>query len=168
MYPNFEEALLALVIGMGGVMAFLTVLTLVTGMITRVWKEPGAAAAAPAPAPERPLTVPPPPAAKHLPAAGVSPKAQIPAEGTEEGALAAAVAVGLHLRGAGSQPGAEVAAAIGAALALHRARAAAGAEAGREAGGVRGTPWRLAGSLEAMGGRMQRRERSGFGGAGSR
>jgi Na+-transporting methylmalonyl-CoA/oxaloacetate decarboxylase gamma subunit len=162
MYPNFEEALLALVIGMGGVMAFLAVLTLVTAMITRVWKEPSAAAPSVAAAPERPLTVAPPPAA------AVSPKPQVPAEAADEGALAAAVAVGLHLRGGGSQPGAEVAAAVGTALALHRARTAAGAEALREAGGARGTPWRLAGSLEAMGGRMQRRERSGYRGAGSR
>lgn len=160
MYPNFEEALLALVIGMGGVMAFLAVLTLVTGMITRVWKEP--IAGAPAAAPERALTVAP------LPAAAVSPQVQVPGGGADEGAVAAAVAVGLHLRGTGSQPGTEVAAAIGAALALKRARGSAAAEAAREPGSVRGTPWRFAGSLEAMGSRMPRRERSGFGGAGLR
>ncbi|MDW7711606.1 MAG: OadG family protein [Deferrisomatales bacterium] len=160
MHPSFDEALLALVIGMGGVMAFLTVLTLVTAMITRVWREPGAPGPGPAGggagrAPKPPALSP----APAVPPAGegeVAPRAPEASPSPEGEAVAAAVAVALHLRGLSSGPGPEVAAAIATALALHRSLTAVPAPES----GSRGSPWRLAGSLESMGGRSPRRGRA--------
>lgn len=149
MHPNFNEAFLALVIGMGGVLAFLTVLTLITAMITRVWKEPVGAPPAPAPAPGKGPALPPAPVVTPEPREPEAPT------GAEAQAVAAAVAVALHLRGVSAGPGPEVAAAIATSLALHQVRSAAPAAEP----GARGSPWRLAGSLEAMGGRFQRRGR---------
>jgi Na+-transporting methylmalonyl-CoA/oxaloacetate decarboxylase gamma subunit len=153
MYPKFEEALLALVIGMGGVMAFLAVLTLVTAMITRVWKEPTPGTALPAGGigAERSSAV----ASLHAAPAGPGTGARL-----EGGAVAAAVAVGLHLGRTGARSEGEAAAAIGAALALHRARSGVGIGASRGGQLSGGEPWKLAGNLEAMGGRSQRRARA--------
>ena len=74
---------------------------------------------------------------------------------TEGARIAAAVAVGLHLRGMRGAGGDEVAAAIATALALHRGRSAATeAAAARPASG-----WKLAGRMEAMTSRAKRHER---------
>jgi Na+-transporting methylmalonyl-CoA/oxaloacetate decarboxylase gamma subunit len=72
--------------------------------------------------------------------------------------VAAAVAVGLRLRGLGGAPGGapggDVAAAIAAALAMHRAHTRAPSRASPA-----GAPWQMAGRLEMMGARVRRQER---------
>ncbi len=73
----------------------------------------------------------------------------------DRGAVAAAVALGLHLAGVRGAPSGEVAAAIAIALATHRERLG-GAAATRAVA----TPgWRLAGRMDAMSGRARRHER---------
>ncbi|MDF1554984.1 MAG: OadG family protein [Deferrisomatales bacterium] len=76
-----------------------------------------------------------------------------PAE--EDGArVAAAIAVGLRLHGAGGAPSGEVAAAIATALTLQRARVCAALPSVRSA-----APWQMAGRLEMMAARVRRQER---------
>jgi len=77
-----------------------------------------------------------------------------PGKGGAEGPrLAAAVAVGLHLKGVRGTPGAEVAAAIAAALALYWGRGEPAAEAPVQPA----SGWKLSGRMEAMSSRMGRR-----------
>jgi len=132
-------------VGMGVVFAALFLLStymhFFKGVIARI---EGRGKPAPAPTPKstaNPVVTPVPGAA--APAA---------TEGTR---IAAAVAVGLHLRGVRGAGGDEVAAAIATALTLHRGRSAATeAAAARPASG-----WKLAGRMEAMTSRAKRHER---------
>ncbi len=101
----------------------------------------------------RVAAAPPTPAARSP---AVKPGADAGAAAADDGgAVAAAVAVGLHLAGARGAPSGEVAAAIAFALASNRDRSAAAAAAyGRPPPG-----WRLAGRMDAMSGRARRHER---------
>ena len=77
------------------------------------------------------------------------------ASAAEEGArVAAAIAVGLRLHGAGGAPSGEVAAAIATALTVQRGRVRAALQSVRGA-----APWQMAGRLEMMGARVRRQER---------
>jgi len=89
------------------------------------------------------------------PTSAVKPASTGAAVRDDRGAVAAAVAVGLHLAGVRGAPPGEVAAAIAFALAAHRARSA-GAAATRA---VPTPGWRLAGRMDAMSGRARRHER---------
>ncbi len=133
-------------VGMGVVFVALFLLSLymhyfkvLTSRLEGRAKQPAPAAA------KRPAQ---PPSLKPAPAGGK--------DRADGGGLAAAVAVGLHLRGLrGGDPGGEVAAAIAAALAFHQGRTAQAAEAPpRPASG-----WKLSGRMEAMSSRSRRHER---------
>ena len=87
----------------------------------------------------------------------VAPAPQPPAE-DPGGRIAACVGVALALEGVRGAPGPQEAAAIATAVALHRARAA---DPVCPSSSKATPPWRLAGRLAAMGGRVARQERVG-------
>ncbi len=83
-----------------------------------------------------------------------------PADEDPGAQIAACVGVALALEGVRGAPEPRVAAAIATALALHGAGGGAGPWGGPQRGGG-ASPWRMAGRLEAMGGRVARQERVG-------
>lgn len=142
----WQLASVTAVVGMGVVFTALFLLSVYMHYFKLLTARIEAKSRAPAPAPPQ----------KTKPV--VAPVPESPPAGAmgEAGArVAAAVAVGLHLKGAIPAIRGEVAAAIATALSLHRGRAV-------RLGGVQprsASAWRLAGRMEAMGGRLRRQER---------